>query len=101
MEHSGRKGKRLNKHTCQCCRKAKSCRNPRYLLRALAFGKRVNYAPYGSDWFICPYGDNGGEPQIDAPLDEQVPGLSRWKKTIIRKNAVNKLNEWASSSTTT
>jgi len=77
----------VNKHKghgglqCECCGHNKNGlrrrrRSPRYMLRALAHGKKVHYYPLYQS------------PIID---DDHVPGLSSWKKILKRqeKNITN------------
>ena len=85
----GRKGK-WRRNRCACCRPGTS--NPkeaRFLLRALAHGKRVNYTPFHSCWHInvrSIYVTD--DERADYSLIGYVPGLSRWKKTMKRKDRV-------------
>jgi hypothetical protein len=74
----GRKGK-WRRNRCVCCRPGTSNpKEPRYLLKALAYGKRVNYAPFHSTWCIK-------DELVDHCDRDYVPGLSRWKKTMKRE----------------
>lgn len=87
---SNRRGKRRYKDNCECCAPKKPYhgrkKETRSVLRAIAHGKRVNYAPFHSVWMIRSYGTNDGDEHVDQCGWDHVPGLSRWKKTLKRRN---------------
>lgn len=72
---------------CECCGGGKNGRRrrrraPRYMLRAMAQGKKVNHYP--SPHF--------GPPSDDDDAKTVIYGLSSWKKQMMRKSAsVNRI----------
>ena len=89
----------VNKHKghggwqCECCGHGKNGlrrrrRAPRYMLRALAQGKKIHYYPFPH--FSPPYTPPPYE-ENEAEEDETkyVLGLSSWKKTLKRRPTEN------------
>jgi hypothetical protein len=81
-----RKGNYRNDR-CACCRShkhgARKC--PKFVLRALVQGKQLNHVPFHVFVYI-----NDEEPGKTMVTGRYQSGLSRWKRTWAKKDAINK-----------